>query len=232
MTATSWPSDPGQTISLDLAAWTLLDVDTEIRRVGRETVAAIAAVDPDVPIERRIVTLAELARETREPEPDRRGVVVAVISWLSRSGSLPVVGITLGWDGTESIQSHKPRRLHRHPRVVVVREPRCRRRVRAAGRIDIPRTWIVWPMPERALSGHGGGGTLATVVPPHHGRGRSRVSIRPTPPGCHPTRRAGVVIVRRHHAGALWPRVGAVAKRMRPRRRRWRRGLIVGTDRD
>jgi hypothetical protein len=76
-----------------------LDFDTEIRRVGRETVAAIAAIEPDVPIERRIVTLAELARETREPEPYRRGVVVAVISWLSRSGSLQVVGITLGWDG-------------------------------------------------------------------------------------------------------------------------------------
>jgi hypothetical protein len=73
--------------------------DADIRRVGRETVAAIEAREPGVAIERRIVAPREIAGETREPDGPRRGTVVAVLNWLSRSGAMQVVGISLGWDG-------------------------------------------------------------------------------------------------------------------------------------
>ena len=99
MAGATWPPDPGETVGIELASRTLLDFDAEIRRVGRETVAEILATEPDVTIDRRIVPASALARETREPEPYRGGVVVAVVSWLSRSGSTQVVGIGLGWDG-------------------------------------------------------------------------------------------------------------------------------------
>jgi hypothetical protein len=78
----------------------LLDtLDAEIRSVERRTIAAILAHEPGIreaDIERKLIPAASLAKDHNDGQT--RGCVIGVVSWLSRSGSLVVIGLCVAWD--------------------------------------------------------------------------------------------------------------------------------------
>jgi len=98
LSGADWPPAVGEAIGAERAAAALAGFDADIRAAGRLAVQAVHELEAGVKVSGRVYRPAELAAAVRsEGMP---GISVGYVSWLGRSGSVSVVSLVLGWDGT------------------------------------------------------------------------------------------------------------------------------------